>query len=104
LRAGYIWTRTPVSDRNFTPAFPDSNGHVVTTGVGFTCKPGGRFFGLFSCGEPGKASRWRHTGLDFSYQAILWETRIVAENPNPAVNGRYRSLTQALTLSLRLAF
>lgn len=104
LRAGYIWTRTPVSDRNFTPAFPDTNGHVVTTGIGFTCKPGGKFFGVFSCGEPGKASPWRHTGLDLSYQAILWETRKVTESPNPAVNGRYRSFNQALALTLRIAF
>jgi long-chain fatty acid transport protein len=104
LRAGYIWSRTPVSDRNFTPAFPDSNGHVLSAGIGLTCKPGGKFLGLISCGEPGKASNWRYTALDLAYQAILWETRRVTKSPNPAVNGRYRSLTQALSLSLRFAF
>jgi long-chain fatty acid transport protein len=104
VRAGYIWSPTPVTDKNFTPAFADSDGHVLSTGVGFTCKPGGRFLGLMSCGEPGKASQWRHLGLDLSYQIILWEPRRVTQSPNPAVNGRYRTLTQALGLSIRMAF
>jgi long-chain fatty acid transport protein len=104
LRAGYIWSQTPVSDKNFTPAFPDTNGHVITAGVGFTCKPGGKFFGIFSCGEPDKVSAWHHLGIDLAYQIILWETRQITENPNPAVNGTYRSLNQALTLSFRMAF
>jgi hypothetical protein len=38
------------------PAFADSNVHVLSAGIGFTCKPGGRFLWLLSCGEPGKAS------------------------------------------------
>lgn len=104
LRAGYIWSRTPVSDRNFTPAFPDSNVHMLTTGIGFTCKPGGKLFGLFSCGDPATTSAWRHTGLDLAYMIFLWETRKVTESPNPAVNGTYRSLNQALALSFRVAF
>jgi long-chain fatty acid transport protein len=104
LRSGYIWSRTPVSDKNFTPAFPDSNVHVISAGVGFTCKPGGKFLGMFSCGELGKSSTWRHTGIDLAYQILLWETREVLENPNPAVNGRYRSLNQALVISFRVGF
>lgn len=104
LRAGYIWSQTPVSDRNFSPAFPDSNVHVLSAGVGFTCKARGKFLGLFSCGESDKALAWHHLGIDLAYQIFLWETRKVLENPNPSVNGTYRSLNQALALSLRVGF
>jgi long-chain fatty acid transport protein len=104
LRLGYIWSPTPVSDRNFTPAFADSNAHVLSAGVGFTCKPDGKFLGIVSCGETGKSSAWRQIGLHLAYQIFLFETRPVTDNPNPAVNGRYRTLNQALALSLGIAF
>lgn len=104
LRAGYIWTQTPVSDNSFTPAFPDSNGHTLSAGIGFTCRPGGRFLGLVSCGDTDTVSRWHHLGIDLAYQLVLWETRKVFENPNPAVNGRYRSTNQALAVSFRMGF
>ena len=104
LRAGYIWSETPVSDQNFSPAFPDSNGHVLSAGMGLTCKPGGKFLGLFSCGETDEVSPWHHMGIDLAYQIVLWETRRVLESPNPAVNGRYKSLNQALAVSFRVGF
>ena len=104
LRAGYIWTQTPVSDKNFTPAFPDSNGHALSSGIGLTCKPGGKFFGLLSCGDPDTASLWHHMGIDLAYQILFYETRRVLENPNPAVNGTYRSTNQALAVSFRMGF
>ena len=104
VRAGYIWSQTPVSDQNFSPAFPDTNGHVLSAGMGLTCKPGGKFLGVFSCGETDEVSPWHHMGIDFAYQVVLWETRKVIENLNPAVNGRYKSLNQAVVVSFRMGF
>ena len=105
LRTGYLWSMTPIPDQNFNPAFPDSNVHMLSLGVGLTCRPGGTFLGLKDCGQPGGAASHRQTiGLDVAYHLLLFETRTVTENPNPAVNGRYRTTNQALVLSFRLAF
>ena len=105
LRTGYLWSMTPVPDRNFNPAFPDSNVHVLSLGVGLVCRPGGKFLGLKDCGRPGEAtSDRRMTSLDLAYQLLLFETRTVTGSPNPAVNGTYRTTNQALVLSFRLAF
>src|SRR5438876_5978769 len=96
---------TPIPDRNFGPAFPDSNVHMVSLGAGLTCRPGGKFLGLKSCGEPGEATSDRRlTALDLAYQLLLFETRRVTGSPNPAVNGTYRTINQALVLTFRLAF
>jgi hypothetical protein len=39
-----------------------------------------------------------------AYQVLFFEPRTVTGNPNPAVNGKYHTLNQALTLSLRVGF
>ncbi|HWP57961.1 MAG TPA: outer membrane protein transport protein [Candidatus Acidoferrales bacterium] len=104
LRAGYLWSMTPVPDKNFNPAFADSNVHVLSIGGGLTCRPGGKFLGLTSCGEEGKSSPWRHAGIDFAYQLLLFEPRIVSGHPNPAANGRYKTINQSLVLSFRAGF
>ena len=52
LRAGYNHSQTPVPDKNFNPAFPDSNVHVLSFGFGLTCHPGGKFLGIKDCGQP----------------------------------------------------
>ena len=105
LRTGYLWSMTPIPDRNFDPTFPDSNVHVISLGAGLKCRPGGKFLGLKSCGEPGEPnSDRRFTSLDLAYQLLLFETRRVTDSPNPAVNGTYRTTNQALVLTFRLAF
>jgi long-chain fatty acid transport protein len=94
-----------VPDKNFNPAFPDSNVHVLSLGVGLTCRLGGRFLGIKDCGQPDEAYSLRKLiGLDLAYQLFLFEPRTVTGNPNPAVNGKYRTTNQALTLSFRLGF
>jgi long-chain fatty acid transport protein len=73
--------------------------------VGLTCRPGGRFLGVKDCGQPGEANSLRELiGVDLSYQLILYEPRVVTGNPNPAVNGKYRTTDHLLSLSLRLGF
>jgi long-chain fatty acid transport protein len=105
MRAGYNQSRTPVPDKNFNPAFPDSNVHVLSFGFGLTCHPGGKFLGIKDCGRPGEANSPRKLiGVDVAYQLLLFEPRTVTGNPNPAVNGKYRTMNQAFTLSFRLGF
>jgi long-chain fatty acid transport protein len=105
IRAGYNQSRTPVPDKNFNPAFPDSNVHVLSIGLGLTCRPGGRFLGIKDCGQPDEANSLRKLiGVDLAYQLLLFEPRTVTGNPNPAVAGKYRTTNQALTLSFRLGF
>jgi len=105
LRAGYNYSRRAVPDKNFNPAFPESNVHSPSIGFGLTCRPGGSFLGIKVCGGRGEANSLRKLiGVDLAYQLVLYESRIVTGNPNPAVNGKYRTTTQALTLSFRLGF
>jgi long-chain fatty acid transport protein len=102
LRGGYLWSMTPVPDKNFNPAFADCNVHVLSIGAGVTCRPGGKILGVMSCGDAMRSSPWRHTGVDWAYQ--LLEPRTVSGHPNPAVNGSYRTVNQALVLSFRAGF
>jgi long-chain fatty acid transport protein len=105
MRAGYNHMSTPVPDKNFNPAFPDSNTNVLSVGVGLTCRPGGRFLGIKDCGQAGEANSLRQLiGVELSYQLLLVEPRIITGNPNPVVNGKYRTTNHILALSLRLGF
>ncbi len=105
LRTGYIRSQTPVSDQNFDPAFADNDVNVASVGVGFLCQAGGKFFGLISCadGEKGLLST-TSMGIDLSYQALVFDDRTVTGSPNPSVNGTYRTLTQAGSITFRVQF
>jgi long-chain fatty acid transport protein len=105
VRAGYNHVQTPIPAKNFNPAFPDANTHVIAMGTGLTCRPGGRFLGIKDCGKPGEGNHLRELiGVDVSYQLSLVNSRTVTGNPNPVVNGRYRTTGHTLALSLRLGF
>ena len=105
MRAGYNYSRGAVPDKNFNPAFPESNVHAPSIGIGLTCRPGGSFLGIKDCGQPGESNSPRKLiGVDLAYQMVLYEPRTVTGNPNPAVNGKYRTTVHALTLSFRLGF
>ena len=105
LRASYNHSQTPVPDKNFNPAFPDSNVHVLSFGFGLTCHPGGKFLAFKDCGQPDSENAHRENiGLDMAYQVLFLESRTVTGNPNPAVNGKYQTINQALTFSLRVGF
>jgi long-chain fatty acid transport protein len=43
-------------------------------------------------------------GVDLAYQLFLFESRTVTGNPNPAVNGTYDTINQALALTFRVGF
>jgi long-chain fatty acid transport protein len=105
LRAGYLYSMTPVPDKNFNPAFSDANGHVLSTGIGLTCRSGGKFLGLFNCGKPEAAAAERKfIGLDFAYQLFLYEPRAVNGNAFPPVNGKYTTVNHTLALTFRVNY
>ena len=43
-------------------------------------------------------------GFDIAINYLYFEPRTITDNLNPTINARYRSTTQALILSFRLAF
>jgi long-chain fatty acid transport protein len=67
LRTGYIRSHTPVTDLSFDPAFPDSDVHVASAGIGFLCHAGGKFLGLVSRGDSGGGMLTQKSiGIDLS--------------------------------------
>ncbi len=105
LRTGYSRSHTPVTDLNFDPAFADNDVHMASVGLGVLCHGGGKFFGLMDCTSSGNApfSR-RGVGIDVAYQAFLFDTRLVTGNPNPTVNGTYRTTNHAGAVTFRALF
>lgn len=105
IRAGYQRSQAAVPDKNFDPAFPDSDVTLISVGLGFTCGEGGYFLGLVRCVEPGEGI-FQRAGMvaDLAYMAILFEPRTVTGSPVPGVNGTYKTRTHVGTFSLRLIF
>jgi len=105
LRTGYIRSHSPMSDLSFDPALPDSDMHSATVGMGFLCHAGGKLLGVIACADNEK-SRFSTSaiGLDLFYQALVFSTRTVTDNPNPTVNGTYRSTNHAGGATFRLNF
>lgn len=105
LRTGYSRSNTPVTDLSFDPAYPDSDVHVASVGVGFLCHEGGKFLGLVSCGESGGGLLTKKSmGIDLSYQALVFDSRTVTGSPNPTVNGTYSTTNQAGGVTFRVSF
>jgi long-chain fatty acid transport protein len=88
VSAGYCYSENSVPDAAFNPAVPDMNRHLASIGVG-------REFGAFS--------------LFLTYQHGFKSTRTVSGSlPNPltgeSADGRYTSVMDAASFSLRYAF
>jgi long-chain fatty acid transport protein len=87
LRGGSFFYFTPIPQKHFSPAVPDSNHLAITMGLGYALT--------------------RNLTADLSYyNAFYFSRRInndVAEDPrllNSSVDGRYTSYMQAFTISL----
>ncbi len=104
VRAGYWHSQKAIPDQTFNPAIPDGDQHALSTGVGFTCRDTGKFFGVIPCGGSDKPLRPKGLGIDLAYQAILYETRTIAGNVNPTVNGTFRSTLHVGSLNVRVDF
>ena len=104
VRAGYWHSQKAIPDQTFNPAIPDGDQHALSTGVGFTCRDKGKFFGVIPCGGSDKPLRPKGLGIDLAYQAILYEARAIADNVNPTVNGTFRSTLHVGSLNVRVDF
>ena len=104
VRAGYWHSQKAIPDQTFNPAIPDGDQHALSTGVGFTCRDKGKFFGVIPCGGSDKPLRPKGLGIDLAYQAILYEARTIAGNVNPTVNGTFRSTLHVGSLNVRVDF
>jgi long-chain fatty acid transport protein len=108
-RAGWQHSATPVPSQTFDPAVPDSDKNILSIGMGFVCKAGGRFAGLIPCGAQGGWYRPSAISLDVAYQAAIYDTRHIADNRPPltlpaVVNGRYSTVHHAGFVTLGIKF
>jgi long-chain fatty acid transport protein len=104
-RGGYIHSATPVPSKTFGPTIPDADYNAFSVGLGLQCRAPGRFLGLLACGgESGRAWTPKSIGLDFSYQAVLYDSRRIGNDIDPRVNGVWDTTTHVGSISLRLGF
>ena len=86
VRSGYTRTEDPVPDMTFNPGTISLSSNTLSMGAGFLCKGQGRFLGMVPCG--GASALWpKAIGLDMAFQEWFYESRTVAGNLNPAVDG-----------------
>jgi hypothetical protein len=78
--------------------------HIVSAGVGLLCKGQGQFLGLLACGAEAGVFGRTALGIDLTYQALLFESRMVTASPNPTVNGTFQTTTHAGAITLRVNF
>jgi len=100
FRGGYVRSETPVGSRTFEPANPDSDFNALSVGLGFLCHSGGKFLGVLPCNGFGAKA----IGVDLAYQVLLYDTRDIKNNRQPALNGKWDSTLHVGALSLRLMF
>jgi long-chain fatty acid transport protein len=105
LRAGYTNQQTQMPDFGFDPGIPSADVHIVGGGIGLLCTAQGKFLGMIPCGDLGiGALKPKSIGLDFSYQAALYEDRTITGNRNPTVNGLYKTTLHAGGISIKVAY
>lgn len=105
VRTGYSRSHHAAKDLSFDPAFPESDIHVTSVGLGFVCHSNGKLLGLFACGsDAGRFLATSSIGLDIFYQGIVFDTRTVAGNLNPTVDGTYETLVHTGGATFRLSW
>ena len=105
LRAGYTNQQTQMPNFGFDPGSPSADVNIVGGGLGLVCMAQAKLFGFIPCGELGVGGvKTKLIGLDFSYQAALFEERTITGNRNPTVNGLYKTTLHTGGVSIRVAF
>ncbi|MDN5943551.1 MAG: long-chain fatty acid transporter, partial [Nitrospira sp.] len=104
VRSGYTRTEDPVPDRTFNPGTISLASNTLSLGAGFLCKGQGRFLGLVPCGGGASALWPKATGLDIAFQEWFYESRSVARNLNPNVDGTYHAFVHLGIVSLKMQF
>ena len=100
LRAGYVYSESPISSRDFDPSNPDSDYSAVSTGLGFLCHAPGKFLGVLPCDSFGAKAM----GLDLAYQVLLYNTRGISNNRQPLLNGEWDTTLHVGALSFLVNF
>ena len=83
LRAGYQYFESPVPDSTFSPTIPDANQNVITLGLGW---------------------KSRHHALEAAYGLDFYDERQIANNQNPAFNGKYTFNVHLFSFAYRYSF
>jgi long-chain fatty acid transport protein len=111
LRGGYWFSESPMPDQTYNPTFPaDADNHSLSLGLGLTCRGQGKFLGFIDCNSGTGHSFWpKSIGMDFAYQAILYEERTVTGATNPVaipgvLNGTYDTTFHVGAINIRLGF
>lgn len=105
FRGGYTYQQSQMPTRTFDPGIPSADVNIVGGGVGLVCQARGKLLGLMSCGDLGIGFlKPKSIGLDFSYQASLYEDRTVTGNRNPVVNGLYKTTLHTGGVSFKVAY
>lgn len=105
FRGGYVFSDSPVPETTFKPDVPDSNYHAFSIGLGFLCSGQGQFFGVIRCGNDGTTFLGTTAiGIDFAYQAIVYQGRGISNNDDARVNGFWETLIHVGALNLRTNF
>ena len=103
VRSGYTRTENPVPDTTFNPGTISLSSNTLSIGAGFLCKGQGRFLGLVPCG--GASLLWpKAIGLDVAFQEWFYESRTVAGNLNPTVDGTYHAYVHLGSVSVKFVF
>ncbi len=84
LRAGYLYSESPMNNRTFSPSVPANDRHIFSVGAG--CKIS------------------EDTTVDFAYSYIAMEESAVRGNQTPAFNGNYKYEWSIFTLSCTKRF
>lgn len=100
FRTGYVRSESPIPDRTFEPAVPDSDFNAVSAGLGFLCHAPGKFLGILPCDIFGAKA----IGMDLAYQALLYDERNVQNNQQPLLNGKWDTTLHVGALSVRMNF
>ncbi len=105
VRGGYVFADSPVPERTFKPDVPGANSHSYSVGIGLLCRRGGMFLGIIACGtsEPGSPGVGA-IGLDVAWKGIFYQSRGIADNDDPRINGRWDTTIHVGSLNLRVNF
>ena len=83
LRAGYLYSDSPMNQRTYNPAVPADDRHIISVGVGYT---------------------WGQNTIDLAYSLLTMDSTDIRGNVNPAFNGNYDYDWDILTISYTRRF
>jgi long-chain fatty acid transport protein len=83
LRAGYLFSKSPLRDSTYTPSIPTNDRHIVSLGTGYS---------------------WGRHSVDAAYSFVPMETRHVRGAATPSFDGDYEIEWHVFTVSYTWRF